>query len=204
MTLFSATDRDRIASAIAEAERDTAGEIVCVVARSASDYRYVPLIWAALVALALPWPLLRFTVLSAERVHLIQLAAFLGLGLVLWLLPWRLALVPGFVKRERARRAAEQQFNAQRVYHTTGRTGCLIYVAEAERFAIVLPDAGIAGRVAPDVWKLTIELLTDALKEDRAADGFIRAIEICGAVLKEHAPAGDLNRNELPNRIILL
>jgi putative membrane protein len=155
MALFSETDRQRIASAIARAEQDTAGEIVCVVARQAGDYAFVPVVWAALGALALPWPLLRWTLWSAETVYLIQLATFLVLVVGLWLVPVRHWLVPPSFKRRRARQAARQQFYAQSVFRTAGQTGCLIYVAEAERYAEVDDRPGDCGKsraggVAPD------------------------------------------------------
>lgn len=204
MALFSHADMERIGAAIAEAEKHTAGEIVVVVARSASSYSFVPALWATLLALALPWPLLRFTALSAERIYLLQLIVFLAVAVLLWLLPNRAALVPGYIRRRRAHQEALEQFLAQGMVRTAHRTGCLIYVAEAERYAEVLADEAIASRVDVEVWKETIELLTDALKQDRAVDGFVRAIARCGKVLAEHAPPKKRNANELPDRVILL
>jgi putative membrane protein len=54
------------------------------------------------------------------------------------------------------------------------------------------------------VWRQTIEALTDALSQGHAADGFVRAIEICGAELKKHVPPVTCDSNELPNRVILI
>lgn len=204
MALLDKNDEVAVARAIELAEQQTAGEIVCVVARSASEYRAVPIIWAALVALALPWPVLRITSLSAEAVHLIQLATFIVLSLVLFLLPIRHALVPRFVARHRARLAAREQFMTQGLYRTTARTGCLIYVAEAEHYVEVIADEGIAGKVTEEVWKSAVEVLTDALKQGQAAHGLVQAVELCGAVLREHCPPVPQDRNELPNRLILL
>lgn len=204
MALFTFDEQKRIAAAISAAERDTSGEIVCVVARSASDYHYVPLIWSALIALALPWPLLKLTQWSGERIHLVQLGVFLLLTVALWLAPFRFAMVPRFVMRRRARMAAREQFLAQSITQTDWRTGCLIYVAEAERYAEVIADSFIASRVSENVWKQTIEVLTDALKQDRAVEGFERAIGLCGEVLSEHAPPRAHDKDELPNRLILL
>lgn len=206
MALISVDDKVRIINAVAEAERHTAGEIVCIVARSASSYSYMPVIWAALAALAMPWPLIRLTLMSIETVHLIQMAVFLTLAVALWALPMpvRMALVPGPLKRRRAARAAREQFQANDLVQTAGRTGCLIYVAEAEHYAAVLADEGIASKVGPEVWQQAIIALTDALKEGRAADGFIAAIGLCGAVLRQHVPPVADDINELPNRLIIL
>jgi putative membrane protein len=40
------------------------------------------------------------------------------------------------------------------------------------------------------------------MREGQTADGFIAAIEQCGAVLAEHFPPGVLNPDELPNRLV--
>lgn len=204
MTLLTPDDQARVSRAIDAAEVGTAGEIVCIVARSASEYRSVPLIWAAIAALALPMPLLRLTTFSAEVVHLLQLAGFMILAAVLWLLPWRFALVPRFVMRHRARLAAREQFVTQGLYRTAARTGCLIYVAEAEHYVEVLADAGIASKVDPEIWRQTVEVLTDALKRGQAGQGLVDAVALCGTVLARHCPPVADDRNELPNRLILL
>jgi putative membrane protein len=206
MAFITMDDKVRIITAIADAERRTAGEIVCIVSRSASSYVYVPIVWAAILALALPWGLIRFTMLGIETIHLIQLAGFVVLAAVLCLLPLRLrmAMTPGFIKRHRAARAAREQFFANDLVQTVGRTGCLIYVSEAEHHAEVLADEGIASKVSPEVWKQAITVLTDALSAGRTADGFVAAIALCGAVLAEHVPPREGDINELPNRLIML
>jgi len=61
--------RTRIAEAIAEAERDTAGEIVVVIAPRCDDYAFVPLAWAAIIALAVPPLLYAFFWLSPVTIY---------------------------------------------------------------------------------------------------------------------------------------
>jgi putative membrane protein len=51
---LSQADQDRIAKAVAEAEKTTAGEIYCVLAPEVGDDRSTPLIWATGAALLLP------------------------------------------------------------------------------------------------------------------------------------------------------
>ena len=67
MTVFNEYEQRQIAEAIARAEQRTDAELVTVLARRADDYAYLPLLWAALLALAIPglahmalgWPDLR-------------------------------------------------------------------------------------------------------------------------------------------------
>src|SRR5207248_1375734 len=46
---ISKEDHAAIAAAIRSAEQRTSGQIVCVLMRSASEYYYVPVLWAALL-----------------------------------------------------------------------------------------------------------------------------------------------------------
>ena len=49
--MISDSDRNRISATIRKAESTTSGEIFCVIARQSGDYRLVPVIWAAAIAL---------------------------------------------------------------------------------------------------------------------------------------------------------
>jgi putative membrane protein len=202
--MITAADRERLASAVREAEAGTAGEIVVVVAAQASGYRTVPVIWAFLGALAVPWPLIWITTLGPSRIYLVQLVAALVLSVALSFPKRRYALVPGFMKRARAHEAATREFVARGLTRTRDRTGVLIYVAAAEHYAEILADTGIADRVDEGVWRETIEELIEAIKAGRAADGLIAAVRRVGAILAEHAPPHADDADELPNKVILL
>jgi putative membrane protein len=54
------------------------------------------------------------------------------------------------------------------------------------------------------VWHDAIAVLLAGIKAGRPADGFVRAIEQCGAVLAQHfpLPAGTVHRPQLPDRLI--
>jgi putative membrane protein len=202
--LFSEGEQQRIADAITGAEQGTSGEIVAVVANDSGRYLYVPFMWAALVALLVPWPLVYFTWWPVQWIYLIQLAAFLVLLTILMPQPVRLALVPRSVKRDRAHRHAVEQFLAQGLHTTASRTGVLIFVSVAERYAEVLADTGIDAKVAPGTWQEIVDGLTARIGEGRAADGFVEAIGAAGRHLATHFPPGTADPNELPNKLIVL
>jgi putative membrane protein len=201
--MLSHDDRERVAGTIRDAEARTAGEIVVVVAARASAYRSVPLLYALLGALLTPWPLIWLTTVSASHIFLVQLVVALVMTVVLSWPRRRFALVPGFMKRARAREAAEREFLGRGLTRTRGRTGVLIYVAAAERYAEVVADSGIADRVSETIWRETIVALVEALREGRAADGLVAAVRRVGAVLAEHAPPRADDTDELPNKVIL-
>lgn len=202
--LFSLSDQERIATAIARAEADTSGEIVAVVARDSGSYLYVPLLWASLVALLVPWPLIYFTWMPVQTIFLIQLGVFLLFLAVLLPQPIRLALVPRSTKHARAHRHAVEQFLAQSLHTTEGRTGVLVFVSIAERYAEVLADTGIDAKVPPTTWQEIVDALTARIGDGRPADGFVEAIQSIGAHLATHFPPGSADTNELPNKLIML
>jgi putative membrane protein len=202
--MISPEDQNRLSEAVRKAEALTAGEIVVVVARQANGYRAIPALLALLIALAAPWPLIWFTELGPSRIFLAQLTVALASNLVLAWPPLHLALIPGAIKRARAHEAALREFASHGLSRTQGRTGVLIYVAAAEHYAEIIADIGIADRAGPQVWQEIIAELIDAIRAGRAGDGLIRAVERAGAILAEHAPPRAADRDELPNKVILL
>lgn len=204
MSFFSDDDRRRISNAITKAEAGTSGEIIAVVAPASESYFYVPFMWAALAALIVPWPLIHFTWITVQWIYLLQLVVFFSLVVVLWPKSRRTALVLRRVRNAHVERRAKEQFLAQNLHTTAGRTGALIFVSVAERHAIVLADKAIDQKVADGTWQTIVDRLTSEIAIGRAADGFIHAIETTGALLAEHFPPGAIDSNELPDHLIVL
>jgi putative membrane protein len=200
--MISEADRARIIDAIRAAEAKTSGEIFCVIMHQASDYRVVPLAWAAALALLVPAPLIFLTLWPALVIYVVQLAAFIAAALVLSLPAIRFRIVPRSAQHARAHAAAMRQFFAHGLDQTEQRTGVLIFASAAERYAEIVADAGINAKVAPHVWDEAIDALIAGITAGRPGDGFVAAIERCGAVLAEHFPPGVLNRDELPNKLV--
>jgi putative membrane protein len=197
---LTADDHAAIATAIAAAEKRTSAQFVCVLARASSDYAHVPIMWASVLALLTPWPLIEFTEWSVQRIFLLQLVVFIVFALVFSWMPLRLALVPRAVRRARAHRAALEQFVLRRVAHTKNRTGVMIFVSLAERYARIMADEGIAQKVHAADWQAAVDALVSHMREGRIAAGFTAAIERCATVAAAHAPLGG-SANELPNRL---
>jgi putative membrane protein len=200
---ISKEDHAAIAAAIRSAEARTSGQVVCVLMRASSEYFYVPVLWASLLALVSPWPLIMLTQWSVQRIFLIQIIVFALAVLALSWPPLRMALVPRAVRRARAHRAAVEQFFARGLTLTKDRTGVLIFVSLAERYARIIADEGIAAKVSNREWQAAVDELTAHMRDGRIAQGFLAAVERCGAVLAAHAPPTGAER-ELPARIYVM
>jgi putative membrane protein len=202
--MITATDTERVAAAIRAAEEKTAGEIFCVITHASSSYRLVPIAWAALVALLVPLLLIYLTKWPAGTIYLAQLVAFIITTAVLSLPALRYRIVPRQAMRERAHAEAMRQFLGHGLHLTEERTGVLIFASIAEHHAEIVADAGINAKVGKEVWEDAIAAMIAAIKDGRAGDGFVAAIEGCGAVLAEHFPPSAINRNELPNKLVVM
>ena len=204
MALFSTMDEQRIAKAIADAETQTSGEIVAVVARESSSYLYAPFLWAAITALLVPWPLIVFTWWPVIWIYGLQLLVFLLLLSLLLVRPLRYALVPKSIKDRAAHRRAMEQFLAQNLHTTTGRTGVLIFVSIAERYAEVIADTEIDAKVSQKEWQDIVHQLTETIGAGKPTDGFINTIKRVGDHLAASFPPGTADPNELPDHLIVL
>jgi putative membrane protein len=160
------------------------------------------------LALAVPWVLMAATSLSLQSMLSLQVLAFLVLLVVLGLPRVRTALIPRATRRALAHRAAMEQFVIRGIARKKERTGVLIFVSLAERYARIIADEGIAPRVPQSHWQGAIDTLAGHMRHGHIADGFIAAIETCGDVLAAHFPStakeGGNQRSELPDRIYLI
>ena len=200
----SSADRDRITAAIRAVEARTTGEIVCVLAEQSADSGGLPILLSALAALALPWILVAFTALPVVAILSWQVVVFLALALLLCLPRLRVALIPRRARRAMAFRVATEQFYTRSVSRKRDRSGILIFVSLAEHYARIIADDGIDARVPHEHWQGAVDALIGCAREDRVADGFLAAIEMCGEVLAEHFPSTDGSVNELPDRIYVI
>ncbi|WAC23928.1 TPM domain-containing protein [Blastomonas sp. SL216] len=213
-----------VTAAVAEAEKQTDGEIVTVIAGHSDDYRETPIYWAvavmflalACIAVFPEWfeALLaqatggwEHVYTASEYLTLIMLALAAKFGLVHLIVGWklvRLALTPSAVKRARVRQRAINLFRVSAEKRTRGLTGVLIYLSMAEHRAEIVADSAIAAKVSPDVWGEAMADMIAELRAGRAGEGMAAAVRDVGKVLAEHFPKSDDNPNELPDRLIEL
>ena len=116
----------------------------------------------------------------------------------------RMMLVPRTVKHARAHARAVEQFLVQNLHTTAGRTGVLIFVPVAERYAEILADTGIDAKVPKGTRQEIVDELTAEIGAGRPADGFVHAVQRVGKHLAKHFPPGSADPNELPDHLIVL
>jgi len=183
---IDALQKAAIEAAFSAAQQRTRAPIVCVLARASANYEFAPLLASVLLGLVTPWPLLMFTQLSAQRIFLAQLVVCFAASAVLMLSPLRLRLSPPRVRRANAHRAALAQFQLRELDRIAGRSGVLVYVSLAERYARVVAAESAAKTIPQDRWQVLVDALVADMRKDGPAEALARAARGCADCL---APA---------------
>ncbi len=226
--MLNRIDEDRIEAAVSKAEETTSAEIVVVLAAEVSNYREVPLAWAAAVALIVPPVALLLGVepmrLATEagvwiagQARALEGEFMFALGLyaiaqaVLFLIVFgiaeipavRRAITPEVLKRHRVERVAQQQFAAIGARAREAESGVLIFVAVDDKQVRILAPGDVHEKVGEAVWSRAVKAIGEAMKtgHDPSA-GVVQAVEICGAALSQHYPEVRTTGHGLSNRPI--
>lgn len=225
MAQLSQADQVLIAEAVAKAEAATSGEILCVLAHEVSEYREVPLAWAAGAALVLPalavllglplpglaqasgWtaahgPRLGPNLAAAFAAYAaFQAVVFVAVALLVSIPHVRRALTPRSLKQRRVHRAAVQHFAGVGLHLRPEVTGVLIFAALEDRRVEIVADAAIHAKVGQARWDQAIAATLETARRDGPAAGLVRAVEICGAALADHFP-DDGRPNAYPDQAV--
>lgn len=215
MAFLNDAEKALLTEKINHAESRTRAEIVTVIAQTSDGYRYIPTLWAALVALSIPglyylwnsfnssgWATTDLPNSESYWLYSVQVLTFLGLGMIFQIPKARLWMVPNSVKRQRAARHAREQFYLQRLHETEGRTGILIFVSVAEQYVEIIVDTAVADVIDNHVWNKTVEEFIHHMRNGDIAKGFESTIEQCRQIVWEHFPAPQGRPDELPNHLI--
>src|SRR5690606_12005447 len=97
------------------------------------------------------------------------LASATALGLIYRIPALRFRLAPRRWQYMRAHDNALRQFLGRNVHLTTERTGVLIFVSMAERYAEIVADAGINAKVPQNLWDSVVGDLIAMAQDDRLA-----------------------------------
>jgi putative membrane protein len=208
--LFSEEDRKRIQEAVAEAEKETGGEIVPYAVHASDPYNEA--LWIAgllfgVVGVGVCVFLIHF-VQSWRPFELTEallgiLGAMLG-GILLtrYINPLKRFFAGKEAMTRRVAQRAAEAFLAEEVFDTRDRTGVLIFLSLFERKVLVLGDAGINAKVRKEQWEDIAATIVEGMRSGKPADGLVEAIRRCGKLLTvEEVTRRPDDTNELDNTL---
>ncbi|MGH9787822.1 MAG: TPM domain-containing protein [Candidatus Acidiferrales bacterium] len=218
---FTADEREKINQAVAEAEKQTMGEIVPVVGTASGRYDRAEDIAGLLFGLAAllvvwgrfqrivpvegDWAVGQRLTIGLPGLVLIVVAGFIIGAAVASRLGWlRRLLVSEREMRQEVERAAWHAFGRFRVGRTARGTGILLYVSLFERMVCVLGDEPIAARLEQRTWNEIRDIILVGIRQRRAAPSLCQAIARCGELLGQHFPYQPGDVNELTDELRLV
>jgi putative membrane protein len=185
---INARQEAEIEAAFSAAQQRTRAPIVCVLAHASANYEFPPLLASGLLGLLTPWPLLIFTQLSAQRIFLTQLVVCLAASAILMLSPLGLRLTPRRLQRANAHRAALAQFQLRELDRIGERSGVLVYVSLAERYARVVAAEAAVQAIAQDQWHAFVDALVVDMGKCSPAEALASAAPRCADLLASAFP----------------
>ncbi|MFZ1984971.1 MAG: TPM domain-containing protein [Desulfatitalea sp.] len=207
---LSDQEREQIDAAVRAAEKQTAGEIVCLI--MASSYRYPMANVIGATVLGLPLALVLTHWIGAHYwIGTQNMWLFIGLFGVLftaiYLLvdhtPW---LKRRFISRleieEEVHEAAVTAFFNHGLYRTRDATGILVFVSVLEHKVWILADHGINAKVPAGHWDALVASITAGIRQKQAAAAICTAVASIGAILESHFPIRADDRDELKSVIV--
>ena len=106
--------------------------------------------------------------------------------------------------RMSTRARAHQVFAQLGVWDTEENSGVLIYVQLVDRRIEIVADRGIAQRVAQAEWDVVCRAMEQAFKQSQYEAGALAAVRAVTEILARHFPARPSDRNELPDKPVVL
>ena len=211
--------------AIADAEKNTSGEIVVVVAARSRVYWHaayeaglfgagLAIILATLGTFVATWA--GWIPHGGSEAH--------G-GWPTWHIGWYVALTAGgfaagfFLSRiDRIERffAGDQMMKAEveerarrlflqhAVFGTKGRTGVLLYVSLFEHMVIVLGDTAISSKLGPPEYEEIVQVVIKKIQAGKLHEGLLDGIQLLGVHLASNFPRAADDVDELPNRLYVM
>ncbi len=105
---------------------------------------------------------------------------------------------------EPCRERGIEAFSELRIWDTEQNNGVLIYLLLADRCVEIIADRGLNRRVEPQQWKTICDAMRAEFREGRFERGVLLGIAEIEKLLMEHFPPRAGDRNELPDKPVIL
>ena len=218
-TQFSQADRDAINRAVKEAESQTSAEVIPVIAVSSGRYdrsEDVVGLWVGLTAFLAVWlifpvksesaswgapsPIWHFVAYAAAIVAGFLLGAFVASRVSVL----RRLFTPAQQLRDEVQLRARAVFFDQRVHHTAGGSGVLLYVSLFERVATVLADQSVIDKLGQSQIDKWCAEFTGRLQSASPVAALAETIREVGRCLSKSMPRAENDVNELSDALVVL
>jgi uncharacterized membrane protein len=103
-----------------------------------------------------------------------------------------------------AQQRSFEVFSQLKVWDTEKNNGVLIYLLLADRDIEIVLDRGIYSITKPEQWEDICQQMEAKFRKGLFEEGVVEGIQSISAILKLHFPKTAGDRNEIPNRPVIL
>ncbi|MBX9794160.1 MAG: TPM domain-containing protein [Burkholderiaceae bacterium] len=107
-------------------------------------------------------------------------------------------------KGQSARERAVELFSQLRIWDTQHNTGVLIYLLLGDRAVEIVADRGIHAKVDSQEWNKVCRQMEVAFRQSNFEGGVVAGVQAVTQHLKQHFPSDSHDRNELPDKPVVL
>ena len=143
----------------------------------------------------------RDTLMAIEKV--IKASESTHCGEIRFVVEGALDVAPLF-RGQTARERAIDVFSQLRIWDTEGNNGVLIYLLLSDRDVEIVADRGIDAKVGPQEWERICRKMEAAFREADFQGGVVGGVQEVTRHLAEHFPPIGDDRNELPDKPVVL
>lgn len=217
---FTSSEREQINRAVRKAESSTSAEILPVVAGSSGRYdrpEDIVGLWTAMIAIVVMWftfPAPQFEAGDWQQPSPYwQLAALLVGAVVGFLVganvgmrvDWlRRLFTPRVQMQEEVAGRARAMFYDQRIHHTAGETGVLLYVSLFEHMVSIVADRDVLDRLGPRRIETLCQQFAARMHDEPLIDAMSHMIDTLGTTLAPLLPREADDLNELPDALVVV
>jgi uncharacterized membrane protein len=105
---------------------------------------------------------------------------------------------------EKPQERALEVFSLLKVWDTENNNGVLIYLLLADHKVEITADRNINKVVGHEEWQRICSIMEEHFRAGRFGEGSVKGIEEIGLLLEKYFPVGADDKNELPNKPVIL
>lgn len=200
-----------IEQAIHDLEKNSYGEVVCVVARSSANYRLFPILIAVIISFFII-PMFNLNILLSNIIKLddwllniiINLVSFSFILSLLLFTPLAVLVTPKRIKHACAKRFAWEQFFSNNLHHAKKRSGVLIFISITERYAHIIGDKGINDELCSSTWADILNDLIKSIKNGKLGEGLLYCITQLKTIMVKSFPTSRERIKDLPDSVVYI
>lgn len=198
-------EKNEISKTIENLEKKSSAELVAVITKRSSDYRFISSIITICSIFAVSFISLFLFEVTAFQLIEIQLLTFLILYFLFEKFDnFVLSLLPKSYKKQKASKNANEQFLNLGLNKTKTNQGIMFFVSIDEKYVEIIVDDTISKKISNNYWQNIINEFIEDVKNNQLSLGYLKAINSCSEILIKEFPIQKDDENELPNSVIEL